>query len=107
MSRKLTAEGKPHILMCYYTGHGFDDTILLNSNDQKTLAWPLQFKLSYLADNEESLCRLFILNDTARIPARSLHPNLNGFGPFGKVSGPNGGICTYIRIDHCSAGAVS
>ena len=78
MSRKLTAEGKPHILMCYYTGHGFDDTILLNSNEQKRLTWQLQFKLSFLLNDSLSLNRLFILNDTCRRPATSLHPSLSG-----------------------------
>ena len=104
--RKLENEDKPYILMCYYTGHGFDDTILLNSNEQKRLTWHLQYKLCYLTLDNLSLCRLFILNDTCRIPATSLHPSLSG-GHLGMVSSSNGGICTYIRIDTCSAGAIS
>ena len=74
-SNELTLRKRPHLLMCYYGGNGFEDSMLLNSSEAKEATYPWIKKISSFCKSSE-FCRLFLLNDTCRTSAQSYRNEL-------------------------------
>ena len=83
LSRTLSHEGKPHLLVVYIGGHGatLDEkqVYLLNSSDSKEAVFHIEFKLRYLSNDLMSLLRINTVFDCCRINLTNLK-GLNGRG---------------------------
>ena len=78
LSRKLTNDGKPHVIFVYAGGHGATDSeklqqlFLLNSNNPKDACFHLEYKLRYLVADPLTLARMFAVFDCCRVPVKNL-----------------------------------
>ena len=72
LTRKLTAEKKPHLIMVYCGGHGATQNekqvFLLNSAKPSDALFQLEFKLRYLVQDPCSTARIFGMFDCCRVP---------------------------------------
>ena len=118
LSRKLTNDGKPHVIFAYAGGHGATDgeklqqLFILNSNDPKNATFQLEFKLRYLVADPLTLARMFAVFDCCRVPVK----NLAGLVSDGRGAGNQGGDTMeeeendpnkYFHIQACGPGGIA
>ena len=117
LSRKLTNEGKPHVIFAYAGGHGATDgeklqqLFILNSNEPKNATFQLEFKLRYLVADPLTLARMFAVFDCCRVPLKNF-PGLAA----GRGGGNQGGDDIeeeeddpnkYFLIQACGPGGIA
>ena len=71
ITRRLSVEGKPHLLIVYIGGHGatLDEKqmYLLNSSDPKSAIFAIEYKLRYLTNDPSSLIHIGAVFDCCRV----------------------------------------
>ena len=115
LSRKLTNDGKPHVIFVYAGGHGATDNeqqlFLLNSNDPSQAYFHLEYKLRVMVADILTLARIFGVFDCCRVPLKNL-PGLAA----GRGGGNQGGDTIeeeeddpnkYFHIQACGPGGIA
>ena len=114
-SRRLTDEGRSHLVMVYCGGHGATreekQIYLLNNEDPKKAVYPLETKLRDLVRDEESLCRVCAIYDCCRMRIEDLS-GLNalykGVGQQEDVGGDDEEApCRYFHVQACGPGGIA
>ena len=120
-SRKLTEEGKQHLIFVYVGGHGATlnekQIYLLNEADPKKAEFDIEFKLRYLvnaneADSTAHICAVF---DCCRVPLSGLKGLYESTGKTRGNEAPTDNAqeislaktCKYFQITACAPGGVA
>ena len=118
LTRKLSVEGKPHLLFVYIGGHGatLDEkqVYLLNSNVPQKAVFHFEFKLRYLSNDPDSLLRVNAVFDCCRVNLTNLI-GLNagrGKGDGGMQDLDSGesdveSPCKYFQIQACGPNGIA
>ena len=90
LSRKLSGEGKPHVIFVYIGGHGATQSekqiYLLNSETPNGAMFQIEYKLRYLTNDPTSCARIFGVFDCCRVPLKNMPGLTSGRGVGGMDS---------------------